>query len=86
VELGIKLIHANSPQGKGRIERTFGTLQDRLVKEKRLAAVATCLQAYRFLDRNLPIHSRRFMKTPLRSQDLHRPLPKSLNLDDIFCL
>jgi hypothetical protein len=86
VELGIKLIHANSPQAKGRIERTFGTLQDRLVKEMRLAGVATCAEANRFLDRYLRTHNRRFMKEPLRPQDLHRPVPKSLNLDDIFCL
>ena len=85
-ELGIKLIHANSPQAKGRIERAFGTLQDRLVKEMRLAGVATCAEANRFLDRYLPTHNRRFMMAPLRPQDLHRPVPKSLNLDDIFCL
>jgi len=86
VELGIKLIHANSPQAKGRIERTFGTLQERLVKEMRLGGVATCTEANRFLDRYLRTHNRRFMKVPLRPQDLHRPVPKSLNLDDIFCL
>jgi hypothetical protein len=86
VELGIKLIHANSPQAKGRIERAFGTLQDRLVKEMRLAGVATCEDANRFFDRYLRTHNRRFMKAPLRPQDLHRPVPKSLNLDDIFCL
>jgi hypothetical protein len=85
-EAGIKAIHANSPQAKGRIERTFGTLQDRLVKEMRLAGVSTCEEANRFLDVYLPAHNRRFMKEPLRPQDLHRPVPKSLNLDDIFCL
>lgn len=86
VELGIKLIHANSPQAKGRIERTFGTLQDRLVKEMRLAGVCDREEANRFLDGYLPAHNRRFMKAPLRPQDLHRPVPKTLNLDDIFCL
>jgi len=85
-EAGIKVIHANSPQAKGRIERAFGTLQDRLVKEMRLAGVRSCAEANRFLDGYLPTHNRRFMKEPLRPQDLHRPLPKSLNLDDIFCL
>ena len=85
-EVGIKAIHANSPQAKGRIERTFGTFQDRLVKEMRLEVVSTCEEANRFLDVYLPKHNRRFMKEPLRSQDLHRPVPKSLNLDDIFCL
>jgi hypothetical protein len=43
-EAGIKLIHANSPQAKGRIERTFGTLQDRLVKEMRLAGIRSCAE------------------------------------------
>ena len=85
-EVGIKAIHANSPQAKGRIERTFGTFQDRLVKEMRLEGVSTCEEANRFLDVYLPKHNRRFMKEPLRPQDLHRPVPKSLNLDDIFCL
>jgi transposase len=68
VELGIKLIHAHSPQAKGRVERTF------------------CAEANRFLDRYLPVYNRRFMKAPLRPQDLHRPVPKSLKLDDVFCL
>jgi predicted DNA-binding protein (UPF0251 family) len=85
-EAGIKLIHANSPQAKGRIERTFGTLQDRLVKEMRLAGIRSCAEANRFLDYYLPTHNQRFMKEPLRPQDLHRPWPKSLSLDDIFCL
>jgi predicted DNA-binding protein (UPF0251 family) len=85
-ELGIKVIHAHSPQAKGRIERAFGTLQNRLVKEMRLAGVSTCEEANRFLDGYLRIHNRRFMKEPLRPQDLHRPVPKSLSLDDIFCL
>jgi hypothetical protein len=70
VELRIKLIHANSPQAKDRIERVFGTLQGRLVKEMRLAGVATCEEANRFLDGYLPAHNQRFMKEPLRPQDL----------------
>jgi len=49
-ELGIKLSHAHSPQAKGRIERAFATLQDRLVKELRLASVSTLEEANRFLD------------------------------------
>jgi hypothetical protein len=85
-ELGIRLIHAHSPQAKGRIERIFGTLQNRLVKEMRLAGVETLAQANQFLEGYLPVYNRRFMKAPLRPQDLHRPVPKSMNLDDIFCL
>lgn len=48
-ELGVKLIKANSPEGKGRIERLFGTLQDRLVKEMRLADIKDRDSANRFL-------------------------------------
>jgi len=59
--------------------RVFGTLQDRLVKEMRLAGVRTCAEANRFLDVYLPEYNRRFMKDPLRPQDLHRPVLKSLN-------
>ena len=84
--MGIKVIPAHSPQAKGRIGRAFGTLQDRLVKEMRLAGVSTCEEANGFLDGYLRTHHRRFTKEPLRPQDLHRPVPKSLNLDDIFCL
>jgi len=85
-ELGIKTIHAHSPQAKGRIERAFGTLQGRLVKEMRLAGISTLEEANRFLGGYLPIYNRRFTKAPLRSQDLHRPAPKPLSLEDIFCL
>lgn len=84
--LEIKLIHANSPQAKGRIKRVFGTLQDRLLKEMRLAAVAICEEANRSLDHYIRTHNRHFMKEPLRPQDQHRAVPKTLNLDNIFCL
>lgn len=85
-ELGIRVIHAHSPQAKGRIERAFGTLQGRLVKEMRLAGISNSEEANRFLEGYLPVYNRRFMKAPLRSQDLHRPVPKSMNLEDIFSL
>ena len=85
-ELGINIIHAGSPQAKGRIEREFGTLQDRLVKELRLAGVCSKDEANRFLDGYWPKHNRRFSRPALRPEDLHRPLPKDLNLRDIFCL
>jgi hypothetical protein len=48
--LGIELIHAYSPQAKGRIERMFATLQDRLVKDLKLAAISSLAEANRFLD------------------------------------
>jgi hypothetical protein len=53
-ELGVKMLHAHSPQAKGRIERLFSTFQDRLIKELRLAGIATLSEANRFLDTYLP--------------------------------
>ena len=85
-ELGIKLIHAHSPQAKGRIERAFATLQDRLVKELRLASVSTLDEANRFLDGYLPRFNTQFEREPREPQDLHRPLPKGLKFEEIFCL
>jgi len=85
-ELGINIIHADSPQAKGRIEREFGTLQDRLVKELRLAGVCSKDEANRFLVSYWPEHNRRFSRPALRPDDLHRPLPKGLNVRDILCL
>src|SRR6516165_2993015 len=57
-ELGIELIRAHSPQAKGRIERSFGTAQDRWVKELRLAGVTTLAGANEVLERLLPAHNR----------------------------
>jgi transposase len=61
-ELGITLILAGSPQAKGRIERLWGTFQDRLVSELRLARAKTQQQAQAVLERYLPLHNRRFSK------------------------
>src|SRR5260370_803186 len=55
-ELGIELIRAHSPQAKGRIERSFGTAQDRWVKELRLAGVTTLAGANEVLERLVPPH------------------------------
>ena len=85
-ELGVQVIHANSPQAKGRIERCFGTLQDRLVKEMRLQGIQDTEEANRFLAYYLPIYNRRFPVKPLGKDNLHRKIPKGLNLDSIFCM
>src|SRR5271169_4304642 len=58
-ELGIALIRAHSPQAKGRVERSFGTAQDRWVKELRLAGAMTVVAANQVLERLLPAHNRR---------------------------
>jgi hypothetical protein len=85
-ELGVKLIYAHSPQAKGRIERIFETLQDRLVKEMRLAKICTQEAANDFLQTYLPRFNRQFGKIPLGKGNLHRPVPKDLCLKDIFCI
>ena len=84
-ELGIEWIAAHSPQAKGRIERLFGTLQDRLVKEMRLAGVGTIKQANRFLHEVfLPFWEQRFTVAPRQPQDAHRPLTREHRLEEIL--
>jgi transposase len=72
-ELGVELIRAHSPQAKGRVERSFGTAQDRWVKELRLAGARTGAEANAVLERLLPAHNRRFGQAPRRPADAHRP-------------
>jgi transposase len=84
-ELGVEVRHANSPQAKGRIERLFGTLQDRLVKEMRLRGIRTLEEANLFLEEYLPLYNRRFSVSPIERGDLHRPLGRGLDLDAILC-
>jgi transposase len=85
-ELGVQVLHANSPQAKGRIERLFGTFQDRLIKEMRLAGIQTIDEANRFLQGYLPTYNRRFSVKPVEAVDLHRPSPASRDLEGILCL
>lgn len=84
-ELGIRWIPAGSPQAKGRIERLFGALQDRLVAELRLAGVRTQAEANVFLHRFIPRYNTRFAKPAAHPQPLYRPWPKSLDPETVFC-
>jgi transposase len=84
-ELGIEVIHANSPQAKGRVERLFKTLQDRLVREMRLLGIQSVAAANAFLEHYLPQYNRRFSKGAASAADLHRPAPSSRALDRILC-
>jgi len=78
-ELNVRVICANSPEAKGRIERLFGTLQDRLVKEMRLTDIKSREDANRYLaDEYLADHNKRFSVTPRQEGDAHRPLTKEL--------
>ena len=85
-ELGVELIAAHSPQAKGRVERLFKTLQDRLVKELRLAGIATIEDANRFVEEWLPRYNQRFAVPPAQAADLHRPRPAHRDLDRSLCL
>jgi hypothetical protein len=71
-ELGVKIIYANSPQAKGRIERLFETFQDRLVKELRLAGIDNRNDANSFLEEYLPLHNKKFSFESLSGIDMHR--------------
>ena len=85
-ELGVELIAAHSPQAKGRVERLFNTMQDRLVKELRLAGIGTIEAANRFVEAWLPSYNRRFAVQPAQAADLHRPPPAGGDLNRILCL
>jgi hypothetical protein len=85
-ELGVRVIHANSPQAKGRVERLFGTLQDRLVKEMRLRGIRTIQEANGFLKQYLALYNKRFSVLPVEGTNLHRPLPPGVDLDTILCI
>jgi len=83
-ETGIEIIHAMSPQAKGRVERVFETWQDRLVKELRLRRISTVAQANTFLrDVFIPMFNKKFDHEPKRTGDLHRT-PTERELTDIL--
>jgi len=85
-ELDIELIRAHSPQAKGRVERSFGTAQDRWVKELRLASARTLDEANAVLERVVPDHNRRFAKPARQSSEAHRTLGSSFNLAAILSI
>jgi transposase len=85
-ELGIEVIHAHSPQAKGRIERVFGILQDRLIKEMRLERISSQEEANEFLGRFLPVFNKQFARKALKEGNLHRGVPPGFKLRDVFCI
>jgi hypothetical protein len=87
LRLGVRLIHARSPQAKGRVERLFQTLQDRLVKELRLAGISTVAAANVFLAETfVPRFNAQFGVAPRGATDLHRPLtePERASLPSVL--
>jgi transposase len=86
VELGIELVHAGSPQAKGRVERNHKTNQDRLIKEMRLRNISSIDEANRYLEEEyLPWFNQRFTVAPAASEDAHRPV-SGFDLDKIFSI
>jgi hypothetical protein len=83
-ELQIELIAAHSPQAKGRVERLWQTLQDRLVKELRQAGAATLAQANQVLATYLPKFNQRFQIAPAQPESAFRPRPAQLDLEASF--
>ena len=84
-EPGIAWIAAQSPQAKGRIERLFETIQDRLVKEMRLVGIATIAAANHFLEtRFLPEWEQRFTVLPRNPRNAHRALGREHRLEEIL--
>ena len=84
-ELGISSISAMSPQAKGRIERLWGTFQDRLVSEFRLAGTSTMAEANDVLKEYLSIHNRRFAVPPVQVGIAYRKPPAGFVPDEVFC-
>jgi len=86
-ELGVTMILARSPQAKGRVERLFKTLQDRLVKELRLRGLSTLTIANQYLEQDyLAAHNARFAVEPAQEQDTHRRVPAGVRLEEVFSM
>jgi hypothetical protein len=88
-DLGVKIIHAYSPQAKGRVENKFGTFQDRLIKELRLAGILTMSTANKFVEEVfIPKFNQKFAVAPQKKGNLHKSLTnyETKNLDKIFSI
>jgi len=86
-ELGIRLIYASSPQAKGRIERDFQTLQDRLINELRLNNITTIDEANHYLKEEfIPKWNKRFSRSPKIENLAYRKIPKEIDLSYILCI
>lgn len=85
-DLDVTVIHAYSPQAKGRVERLFGTFQDRVVKEMRLAGVTNITEGNTFLDGYLPEYNTKYVKEAAQKADFHRPVVNKRALDTILSI
>ncbi len=87
-ELGTRVIHAHSAEAKGRVERLWGTLQDRLVSEFRLHGTDSAEKANQYLNQIFLTEtwSKKFTLPASKSGELYRPRPQNQDLNQIFCL
>ena len=86
-ELGINIIYADSPQAKGRIERDFQTLQDRLIKELKLYKIERVAEANHYLrEEFIPRWNKRFARQARERGSCYRKIPEGIRLDDVLCL
>ncbi|HLD41854.1 MAG TPA: ISNCY family transposase [archaeon] len=86
-ELNIEVIFANSPEAKGRVEKLFKTLQDRLVKEMRLKGIKTKEEGTRFFrEEYIPFHNSKFAVPAREKANLHKPLLPTNDLNKIFTI
>lgn len=85
-DLGVLVIHAFSPQAKGRVERLFKTFQDRLIKEMRLRGIQSKESANLFLEEYLPVFNSKFSVQPVQKGNLHRQSPGDHVLSDILSI
>lgn len=83
-EVGVELICAHSPQAKGRVERVFGTLQDRLVKEMTLAEVKTVNEANAFLEVYIPKFNEQFSVRAAKNGNAYVTVTSTTDLDQVF--
>ena len=85
-ELKIELIHANSPQAKGRVERSHATLQDRLIKMMRLEKISSIDEGNKYLEIFRIDYNRRFARKPISKKNTHRDYSEHENINNILCI
>lgn len=86
-ELGVKIIYANSPQAKGRVERLWGTFQDRLCSELRLYKISTLEDANKYLwEKFIPKHNKKFSHPAKEDSIAYMTVPRGVKLEDVFCI
>jgi hypothetical protein len=85
-ELGVEMIHAHSPQAKGRVERANGTLQDRLIKKMRRRGLKSMEEGNSFLEEYREEHNKKFSKEAEDMEDAHVEMLSSMNLDKILVI